>query len=116
MPSQRSRTIDRVAQHAEHRGTSKTTRRNVEQKAEHVDDPPRNQRGDEMRPGCPTASRENFVKPRYLRGGGFIAGVAAMCVLLFDLHIAWFVVAAFALVICSLGAFALERKQRHPDP
>ena len=42
--------------------------------------------------------------------GGFIATVAAMCVLIFRLDLVWFFVAALALMACSLGGWALERR------
>jgi hypothetical protein len=56
------------------------------------------------------------MKPRHLQAGGFIAVLAAMSVLLFDLHIAWFFVAASALLVCSFGGWTLERKQRRANP
>ena len=55
------------------------------------------------------------MKPWHLQLVGFTAGVVGMCVTLFRLHLAWFFAAAAVLAACSLGGWALERKQRRPD-
>jgi hypothetical protein len=52
-------------------------------------------------------------RARHFRVGGFIAVAVAMCVLFFDLHLAWFLAAAVVVLVCSLGGWALERKQKH---
>ena len=47
--------------------------------------------------------------------GGFIAVAVAMFVIFFDLHLAWFFVATVVVLVCSLGGWALERKQKRHD-
>lgn len=55
------------------------------------------------------------MKPWHRQLGGLTAAAVAMCVLLFNLHLAWFLAAAVVLAACSLGGWAVERKQRRPD-
>ena len=50
------------------------------------------------------------MRPWHLQLGGFIAVAGAMCVIFFDLHLAWFVAAALVVLVCSVGGWALERK------
>jgi hypothetical protein len=52
------------------------------------------------------------MKPWHFQLGGFVAVAVAMCVILFDLHIAWFIAAALVLAACSVGGWSLERKQK----
>lgn len=55
------------------------------------------------------------MRPWHFQLGGFIAVAVAMCVIFFDLHLAWFVAAAVIVLVCSLGGWALERKQKRHD-
>jgi hypothetical protein len=55
------------------------------------------------------------MRPWHLQLGGFIAVAVAMCVIFFGLHLAWFFAAALVVLVCSVGGWALERKQRRPD-
>jgi hypothetical protein len=52
------------------------------------------------------------MRPWHFQLGGFIAVAVAMGVIFFDLHLAWFFAAAVVVLVCSLGGWALERKQR----
>lgn len=52
------------------------------------------------------------MRPWHFQLGGFIAVAVAMCAIFFDLHLAWFIAAAVVVGVCSLGTWALERKQR----
>jgi cation transport ATPase len=52
------------------------------------------------------------MRPWLLQLGAFIAVAVAMCVIFFDLHLAWFFAAAVVVLVCSLGGWALERSQR----
>lgn len=56
------------------------------------------------------------MRPWHFHVGGFVAVAAAMFVLLFGLHIAWFFAATLVLLACNVGGWALERKQRRPRP
>ncbi len=49
---------------------------------------------------------------RSLQAGAFLGVVLAMCVIVLDLHLAWFVAAAVVVAACSIGGWALERRER----
>ena len=55
------------------------------------------------------------MRPWHLQLGGFIGVAVAMCVIFFDLHLAWFVAAAVIVLACALGGWALERKEKRHD-
>ena len=54
------------------------------------------------------------MKPWHFHVGSLVAVVAAMYVLIFGLHIAWFFAAAALLLACNVGGWMLERKVRRP--
>ena len=64
----------------------------------------------------PTSSgaSEYSMKPWHFHVGSLVAVVAAMYVLIFGLHIAWFFAAAALLLACNVGGWMLERKVRRP--
>ncbi len=52
------------------------------------------------------------MKPWHLQFGGFVAVAVAMCVIFFRWHLAWFFAAGLVLAVCSVGGWALERRQK----
>ena len=55
------------------------------------------------------------MRPAHLRSAGSVAVAAAFCVLVLGLDIVWFFAAGLVLLVCSLGAWLLERRQRFPE-
>ena len=51
------------------------------------------------------------MKPWHLHVVSFFAVVAAMCILISGVHIAWVFAAAAVLLACNVGGWVLERKQ-----
>ena len=59
---------------------------------------------------------EPRLKPWHLRLVAFAATVVAMSAIAFRLHIAWFIAAALVVGLCSVGEWAVQRKQRRLEP
>ena len=59
---------------------------------------------------------EPRLKPWHLRLVAFAATAVAMYAIAFRLHIAWFVAPAVVVALCSVGDWAVQRKQRRLEP
>ena len=59
---------------------------------------------------------ESRLKSWHLRLVAFIATAVAMYAIAFRLHIAWFIAPAVIVGLCSVGEWAVQRKQRRLEP